>query len=316
MLSNQGVVSISDGGVDAKSPPIDDLLNTLIGSYLSTLVDVSFAIGYESDRKYILSVPTASSDTSTVKQYVFNYVTNSWSTWNRRLRCGYIHSTEEKLYIARDDDTEQGVSKERKAGTYQDYVDEAISVTTDTVVSSTVLTLSSTTGVSVGDILYQSSTAFSLITAVDSSNNQITVEFALAWITGAASVLTAFTCDVSWKQVFGDNPAFVRQFSEGLALFKNTRFNQATLNFVTDFDRSSEPVTIYGQGTGLWGLFGWGEVPWGGTLLPQNIRFIVPQNKQLGSYIIPSLSIRQGYSNFKFQGLAVAYNNVSFEVGK
>lgn len=315
MLSNQGIVSISDGGVDAKSVPIDDQLNTLIGSYLDTVVDVAFAVGYESDRKYILSLPKSDSDSTTVQQYVFNYVTNSWTTWSRRLRCGFINSVDNKIYIARDDSTEQGVSKERKSGTYQDYVDEAINLTIVSVVSGLVIQLSNVSDVAVGDILYQDSNNFSPISEVHLDTAQVTVQSALNWAAGAVQVLKAFSCNVTWKQVFGDNPAFVRQFSEGLALFKNTRFNLATLTFVTDFDRSSEPVLVYGQGTGLWGLFSWDSVPWGASLLPSSIRFYIPQNKQLGSYIIPSLNIRQGYSNFKFQGLALAYNNVSFEVG-
>lgn len=315
MFSNQGVVSISDGGVDAKSPPIDDQLNTLIGSYLDAVTDVSFAIGYESDRKYVLSVPT-SDDTVTVKQYVFNYVTNCWSTWDRRLRCAYIHSNEGKLYISRADGTDNGVSKERKSGTYRDFVDEAISLTITALTSALVLELSDVSEVEVGDILYQNTTTFSPILSIDLTTNQVTVESALAWTLGAVSVLTSYDCDITWKQVFGDNPAFCRQFQEGLALFKNTRFNTATLNFVTDFSGSDDEVTIYGTGNGLWGLFGWGEVPWGGGVLPQNIRFYVPQNKQLGSYLIPSLNIKQGYSDFKFQGLAISYENVSQEVGK
>jgi hypothetical protein len=315
MLSNQGVVSISDGGVDAKSIPIDDQLNTLMGSYLDTVIDVAFAVGYESDRKFILSVPGTSSDTTTVKQYVFNYVTNSWSTWSRRLRCGFISSVENKLYIARDDFFEQGVSKERKAGIYQDYVDEGIDLNLDAVVSGLILQLSNVSNVSVGDILSQDSNNFSPITQVDSNTNQITVESALSWVTGPVQVLKSFPCNVTWKQVFGDNPAFVRQFSEGLALFKNTRFNQATLTFVTDYDKSSEPVTVFGQGTGLYGLFSWDAILWGSKTLPSSIRFYVPQNKQLGSYIIPTMTIQQGYSNFKFQGLSLSYNNVSFEVG-
>ncbi len=314
MLSNQGVVSISDGGVDAKSIPIDDQLNEIIGSYQSYVTDLAFAIGYESDRQYVLSMPTAN-DSSTVLQYVFNYITNSWTTWERNLHAAYIHSTDGKLYISRADATNTGISKERKSGTYQDFVDEAIEITIDTVVSPILLQLSDANSVTVGDILYQDSKTFSPIIAVDPATNLVTVEFALDWITGAASVLTAYECQVTWKQIFGDNPAFVRQFSEGLALFKNTRFNFAELDFVTDFNGSSEPVEVQGTGNGLWGLFGWGEVPWGGTLLPSSIRFYIPQNKQLGSYLIPTLTVRQGYSDFKFQGLSISYYNVSQEVG-
>lgn len=315
MYSNQGVVTISDGGVESKSIPIDDQLNRVAGSYLSYLTDLAFAIGYESDRKYVLSVPTAN-DTFSVRQHVFNYVTNTWTKWSRNLRCAYINSTDGKLYIARADDSENGFSKERKTGTYQDYVDEAISLTIDSVVSTTVLELSDVNLVNVGDILYQDLDNFSPITEIDSNTNRVTVESALNWVTGSAQVLTAFECFVKWKQVFGDNPAFVRQFPEGLALFKNTRFNTATLNFVTDYSGSSDPVTVQGTGNGLWGLFGWGEVPFGGTVLPSSIRFYIPQNKQMGSFIIPSLTIRQGYSDFKFQGLAISYFNVSQEVGK
>ena len=40
MLSNQGIVSISDGGVEAKSIPIDDELNYLIGSNLDALTRI------------------------------------------------------------------------------------------------------------------------------------------------------------------------------------------------------------------------------------------------------------------------------------
>jgi hypothetical protein len=316
MLSNQGVVSISDGGVDAKSIAIDDQLNTLIGSFQSTVSDVAFGIGYESDRKYILSVPQGNNEQSTSKQYVFNYVTNTWTTWSRRLRCGFVSSVENKLYISRDNDAEQGVSKERKTGTYKDYVDEGINLTTNSIVTPTTLVISNVNNVVIGDILYQDTSNFSPITSVDSNTNTVTVQSALNWVTGSIQVLKSYPCKVTWKQVFGDNPAFVRQFSEGLALFKNTRFSQATMTFVTDFDKSLESMTVFGQGSDLWGLFPWGSVIWGGTLLPSNVRFLVPQNKQLGSYLIPTLTIQQGYSNFKFQGLALAYTNVSFEVGK
>lgn len=315
MLSNQGVVSISDGGVDAKSIPIDDQLNRLIGTYLDNLVDVSFAIGYESDRKYILSVPNTDNP-YTETQYNFNYVTNAWTKWDRRLRFAFVHSNEGKLYISRADDNSDGVSKERKTATYRDYVDEGILRSIDTVVSGNVLELDSVSDVEVGDILYQDASTFSPILEVNLMSNEITVQSALNWVMGDVEILKAFECNVTWKQVFGDNPAFVRQFSEGLALFKNTRFNEALLTFSTDFSSNLDQVEIFGAGNGLWGLFEWGLIPWGGVSFPDNIRFYIPQNKQLGSYLIPTLTIKQGYSDFKFQGLSISYYNVSQEVGR
>ncbi len=314
MLSNQGVVSISDGGTEAKSIPIDDQLNVLIGSYLDNLTDVSFAVGYESDRKYILSVPN--NDTEfTQTQFIYNYVTQAWTTWERNLHTAFVHSNDGKLYISRADDDDTGVSKERKTGTYRDYVDESISATISVVNSGTLLTMVSLEDIAVGDILYQSSSIFSPILEIDADTMQVTVQ-SMSWIAGSVDVLKAFEASVTWKQVFGDNPAFVRQFSEGLALFKTTRFNTATMSFVTDFSVGLDEIEIDGTGNGLWGILGWGEFPWGGTTIPQTIRFYIPQDKQLGSYLIPTLSIRQGYSDFKLQGLAITYYPVSQEVGK
>jgi hypothetical protein len=307
------VVSISDGGVDAKSIPIDDQLNRLIGSFLDNLVDVAFAVGYESDRKYILCVPE-SDNTFAEIEYNFNYVTSAWTTWSRNLHAGFIHSNEGKLYISRADATDQGVSRERKTASYKDYVDEALDYPI-TSVSGTTIGFTDVGGIEVGDILYQSSTLFSPILAVDLENNTVTVQYALSFTVADAQILKAYPCSMTWKQVFGDNPAFMRQFSEGIALFKNTRFNLATASFVTDFSQGSVDVPLTGTGNGLWGLFPWGGLPWGGTVIPSKIRFLIPQDKQIGSYLLPSINIKQGYSDFKFQGMSISYFNISMEVG-
>lgn len=313
MLSNQGVVSISDGGVDAKSIPIDDQLNRLIGSFIDNLTDVSFAMGYESDRKYILCVPDSNNPYAEI-EYCFNYVTNVWTTWSRNLYAGFIHSNDGKLYISRADPTNTGVSKERKTGTYKDFVDEGID-TTIVSVDGDVIGFDDVSEIAVGDILYQSTTLFSPILEVDLINNTVVVQFEVSFTPGDAQILKAYACTMTWKQVFGDNPAFERQFSEGVALFKSTRFNEATISFITDFSQNVSPVTITGTGVGLWGLFPWGLIPWGGTVAPSKIRFLVPQEKQLGSYLIPTMQIKQGYSDFKFQGMSISYYNVSQEVG-
>lgn len=315
MLSNQGVVSVSDGGVDAKSIPIDDQLNVLIGTYLDNLTDVSFGVGYEADRKYILAAPDGNNPYAET-EYVFNYVTNSWTKWDRNLRYGFIHSTEGKLYISRADVSinNNGISKERRTNTYTDFVDESTD-NSITAISGTTLTLSNLDSVEAGDIITQGST-FSLIVSLDALTLQVVVETALGWVVGDCTISAAIPTSITWKQVFADNPAFVRQFSEGLALFKNTRFNNAEITFISDFSAAVEGVDIFGTGNGFWGLFAWGGVPWGGNTIPSNIRFIVPQNKQLGSYVIPTLNIQQGYSDFKFQGLSISYFPVSMEVGK
>ncbi len=313
MLSNQGVVSVSDGGVDAKSIPIDDQLNRLIGSFQDNIVDVAFAIGYESDRKYILFVP-ASEIPYAGTQYNFNYITSAWTTWSRNFYTGFIHSNENKLYVSRADSADQSISKERKESSYKDFVDEGID-NQILAVQGNIVTLDEVDEVAVGDILFQSSSLFSPIIAIDLLSNQVTLQAALSFTPGNVSILKAYLCEIRWKQIFGDNPAFMRQFSEGMMLFKNTRFNQATASFVTDFSQSASEVPLTGTGNGLWGLFPWGSLPWGGAVLPSKIRFLIPQDKQLGSYLIPTMKIKQGYSDFRLQGMSISHSNISQEVG-
>lgn len=316
MLSNQGVVSIDDSGVNAKSPPIDNLLNELIGSALTGLNDVAFGVGYEADRKYILSVPETSVDTFTSGQFVYNYVTNSWTTWDRNLYYAFIHSNEGKLYISRADGEDNGVSKERRAGTFRDYVDEDGSAIVDSVTTDFVLVLDDASNVEEGDILYQGAGILSPVASVDISTNTVVTQYSAAWTTGAITILKAIQCTMTHKQVFGDNPAYVRQFSEGMILFKETRFNSALLGFVTDYSQSTDTVELLGTLLTGWGLFPWGSGSWGGQAYPSSIRFYVPANKQLGSYIIPTLTIRQAWSSWKTQGMSLSWSPVSFEAGK
>ena len=316
MLSNQGVVSVDDAGVNAKSPPIDNQLNVLIGNSLTSLVSQSFGIGYESDRKYILSTPENNASTNTSKQFVFNYVTNSWTTWDRPLHCGFIHTDEGKAYIGRSGGVANGISRERRSGTFRDFSDETISTSIVSITSPLVLVLSDVSGISAGDILFQTSEILSTIVSVNIAASSVTLQHEFTWAIASVSILKAINCVITFKQVFGDNPAFQRQFPEGIALFKETRFNNATLGFSTDFSQSLEQVSLLGTLLTGWGLFGWGSGGWGGFEAPRGIRFLIPAEKQLGSYMIPTLTIKQAWSSWKFMGMAVSWLPVSQEAGR
>ena len=317
MLSNQGVVSISDAGVAAKSTPIDDQFNLLIGSALESLFTYSFAVGYETQRKYIVSVPSLEGQTFTDTQYLYNYVTDTWTSWDRPLHTAFVHSQEGKLFIARAGDTGfNGISRERNSGTYRDYADEGTAVSITSIIAPDHVVLSSVDGFSKGDILSQTSTTFSIIESVDTLTSSVTLLYGLSWSVAAAEVLKAIDCEITWNQQIAANPAFVKQFAEGMYMFKRTRFLDAISTFSTDYSFTKYSVPILGTPIGSWGLFPWGSVAWGGVGYPINVRFLVPQNAQLGSYVIPTLRIQQAYSDFQLQGLSLAWSPVSLEVGK
>ena len=123
-LFDQGVCQISET-VNIISRPIEDILlrarNQTTDEQLNTL---TFGIGYQSDRKYLLSLPTSVSeaDAGTGSQIlVFNILNQTWTSWDRQERAGCI-GPDDKLYLAVEGD----VSAERKNFDDSDIADEQI----------------------------------------------------------------------------------------------------------------------------------------------------------------------------------------------
>lgn len=322
-LSSQGVVSVSDSGVKIRSYDIEDVLLTRLGQMLSTVQNTAFAISYESARRYILALPASSGDDFCSEEYVYNYLTEAWTRWTRVTATGYINRTSDKLYLAYG--SSEAVSSERKTNTSTDFVDEAFAVTIVSF-STTTVTLTTVTGITVGDVLSQSGST-SVITAVDSDLLTITVQNTITWTPGAATVLLGIDCTVYWKPFVGGslskgtnlnqkggNPTYIRQYSEGLILFKRSGFNLVTMKFYSDISRSVEDVTIDGSSSGSWGLDFWGLFPWGGTTKPGTYRFYVPQDKQYASQLNVGFNIRAGLSQWSCQGAAITSFDISEEI--
>lgn len=308
-LFDQGVCSVSDTGVNVRSRPIEDVFRTLIGTALSTLKTVAFGIGYETDRKYILALPQNNGDTSCQQEYVFNTFTNAWTRWTRKCTAGFVDPMVDQLYLGNSANT---ISVENKTDTYTDYVDEPFAVTISSA-SGFNVTLSSASGILMGDVLFESSSVFSVITAI--TNNTVTVENLLTWTPGAAQLFPAITSSFQWKPFINQNPAYVKHYKEGAVIFKRTSFNSAKLSFYSDVDQSYEDTPLDGGfAIGTWGNFAFGGEPWGGVNRPKSIRFLVPQNKQMCAQLSAKFTIRNGYSNWAVQGIALTPSSVSQEI--
>jgi hypothetical protein len=308
---DQGVCAVSDTGVNVKSRPIETTLKTLIGSALSTIKTVGFAVGYETDRKYILSLPNASGDTATQKQYVFNLFTNAWTNWTRTATGGFIDETEDKLYLFNG--SERTTSGERKTNSFTDYVDEEFSVTISTS-SSYSVTLTTVASITVGDVLWQDSTHSSVVTAINTTTNVLTVQDLVTWTNGTAYIYPAISNVLRWKPVTASQPAATKQFPDGVVLFKQTRFNTATVSFYSDVSQSFEDYSMTGFSPATWGNFPWGSQPWGGVNRPRSPKFLVPQNKQNCSQLTVKLTVRNGYSTWKSEGLSLNWFDPSEEL--
>jgi hypothetical protein len=318
-LATVGAVSISDGGVRIRSGlQINDVLQSLIRQAPTSVKDYAFGVAYESDQRYILSLPDSEGDTVCTQQYCYNYITEKWTRWTRNCTAGYVNK-QTGLYLGNGNNT--NVVLERKNGTFTDYVDESFEITIVSF-SGVEVTLSSLEGITTGDLLWQLQDGvayFAEIIAIDYAGTSVTVDKEITWeLSGEPEdtrIQTAIDCVIQWKPMSAGDPTEAKQCSEGQYIFRIAKFASATAGFATDVSPAFESVELLGQSGSGWGLFPWGEAPWGGVLRPKTLRYYIPANKQYCGVLIPRLQIRSGYSNWKLEGGSVVLNDVSFELG-
>lgn len=311
-LCDQGVTIVTETGVSTATRPIEDLIGAQFGAALTALKYYSHAAAYESDRKYILFTVSSSGDTYATQAFVFNVFTKSWTQWPMNIGAAFVHEDDDKLYMAMADSS--NVTQERKNRDYTDYVDHAVSYTISSFSGRNVF-LTDTSEVEVGDVLYQSASIQSLVTAVEPA--YVTVEDSLTWTVGAATIFKAIPAEAEWVPAAGGNPGTFKQFPGIAFLFRNARFNTADLGFATDQSGYFEDVPVSGNRTGLWGLFPWGTEPWGATPRTIPIYTELPLEKQRGTWLSVRYKIRQGYSQWKMLGWSLATRDTgNYKVGR
>src|SRR5574343_212122 len=224
-LTTQGVVSVSYSGLNILSRPIESDILPLFGSALSTMKTYAFGIGYETDRKYILFLPANSADTKCTQAYVYNTFTNAWTRWVMDKYCGAVNSSDDKLYLGSD--KKNTLDKERKSYDFTDYVDEYSTETISSVASTFNVYISNTDNMAVGDMLYQTSTEFGFITAVDKINGYVTVSESISWAISTVTLYKAISTSIKWVANTAGNPGALKHYSEVAFLFKKNFYGTA-----------------------------------------------------------------------------------------
>lgn len=309
-LSDQGIVAISDIGVQVKSRPIEDQIQTLISEDYDNLKNMSFGINYETDRKYILFTIASASDTAPTQAFVYNTFTNAWTTWERNVSHGYVNPVDDKLYLAASGTNY--LYQERKSFTISDFVDEIYTGYTISSFTGTSVVLSSLTNVEVGDLVWQSSTIYSIITDIDPASNTLTVSSTVTWSLAAASIYKAIDCEIEFANKAMQNPGALKLFAEAAWLFRQKGFSEATAFFYTDLSGGYEGTTINGSfGSDLWGAGEWGSGPWGGIQRPKPVRCFIPRNKSMGSLLSCKLNVRNAYAKWALNGVTIPFEYIS-----
>lgn len=309
-LFDAGVCEISDSGVDIISLPIKEEFEELMGDTLTLLDTYGFAISDQVNGKYVLSLPSTSTDTYSTKQFIYDTNGATWVNWDLTLTCGGVNPADNKIYVGNA--TTNQVKIERKEFDYTDYADFGNTCTISSA-STTTLTIDNTDDMAAGDYLEQGSLS-SYIVSVDIVAGTVVVEDDLSWTTGVATVthLKSIRCEVEWNPEFAGNPSGLKMFYETNLIFKRNFQREIDISFFTDTDPSVETITLEDtSGNGAWGEFVWGEEVWGGEQGREPKRVGVPRSKSRCNQISVRMVSNQVYSDFLLNGLSLTFNTTS-----
>lgn len=300
-LTDQGVTVVADS-VKIISRPIEQTLLALFAADLDLVKTQSFSVSYEPERKYLLWLPTTSSDTTATQAFVYNVFTQSWVRYTLSASAGFATTTQ--LYYA-SPGTEY-IFKDRRSFTYTDFADfkETNSIT---AISGNVLTLNDASGVSVGDIIFESSTVFAFVNAVNTLDSQVTVATNPGFTVTSVDILSAIDTVIRWAPIAADNPGISKQFHTTQVVFKSDFSGAAFMTYETDLNPSRTEVELSGSEIGGWGLFTWGSVPWGGDPRKRPVSQWVPRDKQRCSQLTVGFKHSYAFSSWKIQGLSVHF---------
>jgi hypothetical protein len=307
---DQGVCTISETGVQVKSLPIQQTLLKLQGAILSDIKTYCWALAYESDRRYILHLPVTGSDDKTTQAYCYNTFTNAWTRWVVSHRCGLVRPSVDLMHVGSA--AANTILSERKAYNFTDIADDSFSVTVLSATGTSV-TVSDTSGISVGDVLYESNSVFAQVGAIDRVTGVLTMNQNSGFSATGGSythlILQGYTCTVKWQPFFGDAPTLLKQYRE-ISLLFNKAFTIGQIQFTSDLARATSTVDVTGSFVGLWGLFKWGMVPWGGGIGSQLIRTYVPRPQQRSCQLNVTFEQTAGYNDFELAGVQLVYNQI------
>lgn len=153
-LTNLGVAQISDTGVSIISTRLDNVFKKVTSSAYNFRFS-SFGISYETDRCYLLSLPSTPNDNQATQTFRYSTDTDAWTRFFTVSKtCGVVNSADDKLYLGAGD--ENFIERERKNFNRTDYADRQfeISLPSDSVNGKN-LKLSVTGQARIGDSLVQ-----------------------------------------------------------------------------------------------------------------------------------------------------------------
>ena len=300
--SDQGIISISDNGIQPMARPIEDQLLPL--EIFTDFEIISFGCAYESDRKYIFATQSSSGGTYCTQLYVYNIFTNAWTRWV--INCESMAVFDNKLYYGFDG----YIYQERKTYSLNDYQDDEHAITI-TNVTGNVITYTGYTSATSGMLVKQGEIE-TLIATADSTTTA-TLEDATGLTTGAATIYELIDVEIEWSKNDCGNPGELKHFREATFLFRERSTKIFEVGFSTNFISIPEYTIIEPEYEGGWSEFAWGGLAWGGsdTAKPVPFRTLVPQEMTRAHWIFIQCRSRKAKSSFGVSGISLMFSRMS-----
>lgn len=317
-MTNQGVVSITESGATIQSRAIEqDLLQLTSPSYINFAACCA-GTSYESERLFILSMPTNPGDTFGTQNWCYNWVTNAWTHWPIDNSAGLVNPFDNKLYMGRPDTNNEFIYQERKNFLYTDFMDDQFAVTIVSKDSTgTIITLANTPESDwVGDGLDQTDAGIAIITAVDTVNKTLTVDLLnsttpnvkIAWVAGAATVDVPIPISLLYAPITAGFPHLLKSWTRCNFYFNSGNFQVIQCGFFTDI-QGTLTQNLVSIPTGGYGFGPFGGGSYGGQVnYPLSIQTLIPADAAWSRWIQPLLQLSFPQARLSCLGVTLSYD--------
>jgi len=317
MLANQGIVKVSDTGVEVISRAIEpDILPLLTYSNISS----SYGVSYESDKTYILSMASNSDDTVNTQQYVYNTFTRCWTKYTYGITSGVHEAANDKFYFTKAGEAK--VFRERKDFAISDYSDPEIAITITSLGAQTVTFTSATqpeagwaieqlgTKVVTTDVALVGGTTWiaTLLTGVPAS-----------WTAAAANLFPSVDMRIKYNAWSAEAPGLIKQVRQVEMLADNIPGNNTAssvvLTFETDIGENDGEVEVV-TNSASWSTSPWGNFQWGGVKDNSGYPTYVPRLQQYCRLMNPGVRFINANEKISLAGLVLTFEMISERTGK
>lgn len=314
-FTTQGIMSVTESGSQIMSRNVEgDILQLSAPAVFTNFSTLAFGLAYESDRKYILFMSDTTSATSISDlQYVYNWVTQAFTTWNLQCTCAAINPFDNRMYFG---GTDGFVWQERKTFTAGDYADKQVNCNILSFVGKTVV-VDAVGSAQIGWTLGQGISGgaggiSSVITGI--SGTTLTVADTITWTVAAAAMYQPIAASVTYAPLTCGYPTYIKRFQPVMQfIFSAANFTSATLSFTTDFFTAAQTVNVSPKNTGqAWGVLPWGTFNWGTSAAAlQPIPTIIPKNCIVGHWLNITVSLNQAFQNLALDGVTGFYDLIA-----